>query len=88
MTNDSQQPVLRVTQLDTVELDDALLLNLKKSINEDFFKYIQSKTLQKYNVEIFTGLKMIIWYYTYGKRNQTIGQSILGWQYVPKSLKK
>ena len=73
--------VLRVTQLDASELDEALIVNLKQSINQDYFKYIQSSFFQKYHVEIFTGIKCLLWYYTYYKNGQTVGQSIFDWYY-------
>lgn len=75
-------PVLRVTQLDTNELNESLLLSLRRSLNEDYFKYIQLKHIQRYHVEIFAGLKFILWYHTYGKSGQTVGQSIFDWSYV------
>lgn len=80
--SEPNNPVLRVTQLDTNELNESFLLTLKHSLNEDFFKYIQLKYVQRYHVEIFAGLKFILWYYTYGKGGQTVGQSIFDWSYV------
>lgn len=83
-----EYPVLRVTQLDASELDDALLVNLKQSINQDYFKYIQFSFLQKYHVEIFSAIKFLLWYNTYYKHGQTIGQSILDWSYRDDSISK
>lgn len=80
--SDEINPVLRVTQLDTNELNESLLSTIKRSINEDFFKYIQLKFVQRYQVEIFSGLKFLLWYHTYGKNGQTIGQSIFDWSYA------
>lgn len=86
--NQNINPVLRVTQLDTQELDESLLLNLKQSINQDFFKYIQYDFFQKYHVEIFTAVKFVLWYNTYYKNSHTVGQSILDWKYNKNSLFK
>ena len=86
--NNLDHRVLRVTQLDTSELDDALLVNLKQSINQDYFKYIQLSFFQKYHTEIFAGIKCLLWYYTYHKRGQTVGQSIFDWYYVEQSRAK
>jgi hypothetical protein len=80
-TSQIKNPVLRVTQLDTNELNNSLLNNLKHAINEDFFKYIQSNLVQRYHVEIFSVLKLVLWHYTYGKSGQTVGMSILDWSY-------
>ena len=74
-------PVLRVTQLDTSELDSTLLANLKHSINEEYFKYIQLNFVHRYHVEIFSALKFILWYYTFGKTGQTVAQSAFDWSY-------
>ena len=82
MSDESNNPVLRVTQLDTHELNESLLLSIKRSLNEDYFKYIQLKPIQRYHVEIFAGLKFILWYHTYGKSGQTVGQTIFDWSYV------
>ena len=54
-------PVLRAVQLDTSELDETLLVNLKQLLNQDLFKYIQFGLLQKYHVEIFALVKLFIW---------------------------
>ncbi|CAF0727457.1 unnamed protein product [Brachionus calyciflorus] len=80
-------PVLRVTQLDTNELDESLILTLKQSINQDFFKYVQYNFIQKYHTEIFTAIKCVLWYNTYYKRSQTIGQSLLDWSYLNQNGK-
>ena len=80
--SEPNDPVLRVTQLDTNELNESFLLTLKHSLNEDALKYIKIKYVQRYHVEIFAGLKFILWYYTYGKSGQTVGQSIFDWSYV------
>lgn len=82
MSDNQIFPVLRVTQLDTNELNESLLLTIKRSLNEDFFKYIQFKYIQHYRIELFAGLKFILWYNTYGKNDQTVGQSIFDWSYV------
>lgn len=82
MSDNENSPVLRVTQLDTNELNESLLLTIKRSLNEDYFKYIQFKYIEHYRVEIFAGLKFILWYYTYGTKNQTVGQSVFDWSYV------
>jgi peroxin-2 len=84
--NDKQY-VLRVTQLDSAELDDLLLVNLKQSINQDYFKYIQINFLQKYNVELIAFIKFILWYNTFYKTGQTVGQSIMDWSYLNGSSK-
>ena len=76
------QYVLRVTQLDSAELDDLLLVNLKQSINQDYFKYIQINFLQKYNVELIAFIKFILWYNTFYKTGQTVGLSIMDWSYL------
>ena len=81
-------PVLRVTQLDTNELDDALLVNIKQSLNQDFFKYVQFNFFQKYHTEIFAGIKLIIWYNTYLKQGQTVAQSIFDWNYQDQTTLK
>lgn len=86
--NAIESPVLRVTQLDTSELNDTILLNIKQSINEDYFKYIQFNIFQKYHVEIYAALKFVLWYHTYGKRNQTVSQSLLNWSYSDQNLTK
>ena len=80
-SSDPDYPVLRVTQLDTSELDEALLVNIHQSLNRDYFKYLQINFLQKYHNQIFTGIKLIIWYNTYYKHGQTVGQSIFDWNY-------
>ena len=82
MPNSKYIPVLRVTQLDTNELDESLISTLKQSLNQDIFKYIQHSFFQKYNTEIFTTVKFFLWYYTFNKRSQTVGQSILNWSYL------
>lgn len=74
-------PVLRVNHIDSAELNDSILLNIKQSINEDYFKYIQFNFFHKYHVEINAALKFILWYYTYGKTDQTISQVLLNWKY-------
>jgi len=75
-------PVLRVTQLDTNELEESLLLTIKHSINDDFFKYIQFKFIQQYRLEIFAALKFLLWYHTFGKKGQTVGQALFDWSYA------
>ncbi len=80
--NIESYPVLRVTQLDTNELDQSLLLTIKNSINDEFFKYIQFKFIQQYRLEIFAALKFILWYNTFGKNSQTVGQSLFNWSYA------
>jgi peroxin-2 len=80
--NNNIQYVLRVTQLDSTELDDLLLVNLKQSLNQDYFKYIQINFLQKYNVELIAFIKFILWYNTFYKTGQTVGQSIMDWSYL------
>ena len=81
MTTESEEyRVLRVTQLDTHELD-VELLNQYKLVTEECFKYIRSKFISKYHGEINTAIKFVIWYFTYYKNSQTIGQSILDWSY-------
>ncbi|RNA22042.1 peroxisome biogenesis factor 2 [Brachionus plicatilis] len=84
MSNSKYIPVLRVTQLDTNELDQSILLTLKQSLNQDIFKYIQHNFFQKYNTEIFAVIKCILWHFTFNKRSQTIGQSLLSWSYLEK----
>ena len=76
--------VLRVTQLDTHELDSELL-NQYKQLTEECFKYLRYKFISKYQNEINTAIKLVIWYFTYYKTNQTIGQSILNWSYKTKN---
>jgi hypothetical protein len=83
----NMNPVLRVAQLDTDNLEEALLLNLKQSINQEIFKYSRLNTIQKYSLEIYAALKFIIWYHTYNKNSQTIGQSLLDWSYFTKNQK-
>lgn len=78
-------PVLRVAQLDTAELDNQLLGSLRQSINDDYFKYIQAGFVQKYHAEIFAALKFVLWYNTYLKRGQTVGQSLFDWSHVNRS---
>ncbi len=78
----SNNPVLRVTQLDTVELNETIQLSIKQSIHEDFFKYIQYNFVHKYHIEIYSALKFILWYHTYAKSGQTVAQSILNWSYA------
>jgi peroxin-2 len=73
--------VLRNAQLDTDELDQVLLQNIKSTLNQDSFKYLKLEFFQRYNVEIFSAIKFLIWYYTYFKKGQTIGQSIFDWSY-------
>lgn len=80
-SSDEYHPVLRVAQLDTGELNGQLLMHLKQSINEDHFKYIQAGFLQKYHPEIFAFLKFVLWYNTYYKTGQTVGQFLLDWSY-------
>lgn len=80
-----EYPVLRVTQLDTHELNDNILLNIKQSINEDIFKYVQYHFFHKYHLEIYSALKFILWYHTYGKSGQTVAQSLLNWSYNRQS---
>lgn len=75
-------PVLRVTQLDTLELDESLLATIKQSINQDLFKYIQTNFFQKYHTELYAAVKLLLWYHTYFKTGQTVSQSILNWSYV------
>ena len=75
-------PVLRVTQLDTAELDSSLLSTIKHSINQDLVRYLQSTFFQKYHAEIFAALKFVLWYHSFGKNNQTVGQSAFGWTYA------
>lgn len=82
MSDSKYIPVLRVTQLDTNELDESLVLTLKQSLNQDIFKYIQQSFFQRYNTEIFTAIKFFLWYFTFNKRSQTVGQSILNWTYL------
>jgi peroxin-2 len=86
-SNNLDNPVLRVTQLDTSELDEALLINIHQSLNRDYFKYVQFNFLQKYHNQIFTGVKLIIWYNTYYKHGQTVGQSIFDWNYQNQHTK-
>lgn len=75
--------VLRVTQLDTHELDSELLSQFKL-LSEECFKYMRYKFISKYQKEINSAIKIVIWYFTYYKTNQTIGQSILNWSYKSK----
>ena len=75
--------VLRVTQLDTDELDSELI-NQFKQLTEECFKYMRVKFIIKYQREINTAIKIVIWYFTYYKTSQTIGQSILNWSYKTK----
>lgn len=86
--NEFESRVLRVTQLDTFELDKELLEILKNSLNEDLFKYIQVKFLIKYQIEIFTAIKALLWYLTFYRNGQTIGQSTLDWHYKEHSTGK
>jgi peroxin-2 len=83
--SDEKPPVLRVTQLDTNELNNSLLTSLKHSLNEELFKYINLNILQRYRVEIFAAVKFVIWYHTFGKNGQTIGQMLLDWTYSNSS---
>jgi peroxin-2 len=76
----TSQKVLRVTQLDTQELDDEFNLLINKSLNEELLKYLNINT--KYNKQILNIINIIIWYFTYFKNNQTIGQSTLEWKYL------
>jgi len=80
---DKEFKVLRVTQLDTDELDSELI-NQFKLLTEECFKYIRFKFIIKYQREINTAIKIVIWYFTYYKTNQTIGQTILNWSYKTK----
>lgn len=84
--------VLRVTQIDTFELDKELLEMLKNSLSEDLFKYIQVNFLIRHQVEIFTAIKVLLWYLTFYRNGQTIGQSTLDWHYkehpAGKALRK
>lgn len=82
-------PVLRVTHLDTQELDESLLVQLKNSINQSYFKYMRTDFFQRYQPEIFAALKFILWYHTYHRNSQTVAQSVLDWSYARQTpLKK
>lgn len=73
--------VLRVTQLDTQELDDEFNLLVNKSFNDELLKYLSTTISTKYNKHLLDIINIIIWYFTYFKNRQTIGQSILEWKY-------
>lgn len=78
-------PVLRVTHLDTQELDESLLAQLKHSISHSYFKYMRrADFFQRYQPEIFAALKFALWYHTYHKSEQTVAQSVLDWSYDPR----
>lgn len=81
VSNIMDHPVLRVTHLDTQELDESLLEQLKHSLNQDYFKYMQTDFFQRYHTEIFAALKILLWYHTYYKGSQTVSQSIFDWSY-------
>ena len=60
-SQDQEFPVLRSIQLDTTDLDQTLMLNLRELLNQDLFKYVQLNYFQKYNIELFALVKFLIW---------------------------
>ena len=83
--------VLRVTQLDTHELDLWLVDIFRQAVTTDAFKYATSGAggatillaqFYKYRVEVFTALKCFIWYHTYYKHGRTHAQSLFEWSYA------
>jgi hypothetical protein len=61
--NNPTYPVLRAIQLDSAELDQTLIINLKQIFYNDFFKYCNNDLLQEYNQELYLIFNFLIWYF-------------------------
>lgn len=76
--------VLRVTQLDAVELDDELLSVLQKQLVA-VFKVLPYTRLLQFKPELRAALKTFLWWHSVYNKGQTFGQYMLDVQYSTNS---
>ncbi|XP_013091719.2 peroxisome biogenesis factor 2-like [Biomphalaria glabrata] len=74
---------LRVSQLDTSELDQELV-RLTKSHIAQLFKYHTTAFLTRFDPEIQAGIKLLLWKFALYDSGSTVGQKILGIKYFTK----
>ena len=81
--NEKQQKlkVLRVTQFDAVQINDSIF-NTLKSFLIDSFKADNLSWILNYEPELSTCLRLLLWYLSVHKLGRTIGQSMLGTEYI------
>ncbi|KAJ8021587.1 Peroxisome biogenesis factor 2 [Holothuria leucospilota] len=86
---DNKQPVLRVSQLDSHQLDNEIHLLLKAQVN-NVFHFFQASPgiLSVIEPELNAALRFILWKYSIDKSSSTFGQRLLNLQYASENSSK
>ncbi|XP_023335548.1 peroxisome biogenesis factor 2 [Eurytemora carolleeae] len=82
--DENENFVPRVNQLDAEELDQEIL-NIFKGGLQNAFKYFLRNPLDLIGPELEAIIKIIIWNFTLRARNSSIGQELLGIEFIVKN---